>query len=70
MKRPKPSLALTITLALIVKVLLLAMLWKAFFSTPQTKKMRLPTSVVEQHLLTAPSPTTELPRKANHDSDR
>jgi hypothetical protein len=55
--RPRTlPLALAITLALILKVLLLSLLWKAFFSNPPTKKMRLPTAVVEQHLLNTPAP--------------
>jgi hypothetical protein len=45
-----------ITLALLLKILLLWGLWKAFFSTPPTKKMRLPTAAVEQHLLNTPPP--------------
>lgn len=49
-------LALAITLALIVKVILLTMLHKAFFSAPQVKKMRMPTARVEQHLLSQPAP--------------
>lgn len=51
---PKLPLALAITLALIVKVLILYGLWYAFFSAPQAKHMRMPTAKVEQHLL-APS---------------
>ena len=50
-------LGLTITLALVVKVLILFMLHKAFFSAPQVKKMRMPTEKVEQHLLRS-QPTT------------
>ncbi|WP_426342301.1 cytochrome oxidase putative small subunit CydP [Pseudoduganella sp. S-14] len=58
MKPPgRHSLALTITIALAVKALLLYGLWYAFFSHPQTKKMRLPTGQVERHLLAAPAPT-------------
>jgi len=48
-------LAVTITLTLIVKVIILMMLHKAFFSAPQVKKMRMPTAKVEQHLLNTPS---------------
>ncbi len=59
MKPPgRHSLALTITIALIVKILLLYTLWQLFFSHPQTKKMRLPTAQVENHLLVVPAPTT------------
>ncbi|MFZ6649557.1 cytochrome oxidase putative small subunit CydP [Undibacterium sp. TJN25] len=50
-------LALEITLALIVKAVILTMLWKFFFSHPQAKKMRLPLPQVEQHLL-AQNPST------------
>lgn len=50
MRRPH-SLALALTLTLIVKCALLYGLWYAFFSHPQTKKMRLPAGQVEQHLL-------------------
>ncbi|MDC8760120.1 cytochrome oxidase putative small subunit CydP [Janthinobacterium fluminis] len=66
---PRASLALTITLALIVKVAILSLLWKAFFSAPLAKKMRLPTSVVAQHLLAAPAPLSPLAPKANDDTD-
>jgi hypothetical protein len=47
-------LAVEITLILIVKIALLTLLWKAFFSEPQTKKMRMPTELVEQHFLSPP----------------
>jgi len=47
---------LAITLALLVKVLILMALHKAFFAAPQAKKMRMPTPVVEQHLLGTPPP--------------
>ena len=58
MKLPgRRHLPLTIALALVVKALLLYGLWSAFFSHPQTKKMRMPTAQVEQHLLSAPAPT-------------
>lgn len=40
-----------ITLVLLVKVVILTLLWNAFFSKPQTKHMRLPTEKVEQQLL-------------------
>ncbi|MFC5473828.1 cytochrome oxidase putative small subunit CydP [Paraherbaspirillum soli] len=68
-------LALEIGLILIVKIALLTLLWKAFFSEPQTKKMRMPTAQVEQHLLTSqavapaslPSYPTSRP-EAPHDS--
>ncbi|MEM4990279.1 cytochrome oxidase putative small subunit CydP [Collimonas sp. H4R21] len=47
-------LAVEITLILVVKIALLTLLWKAFFSEPQTKKMRMPTNLVEQHFLSQP----------------
>jgi len=55
---PTLPLAPAITLALIVKVLILYGLWYAFFSAPQAKHMRMPAAKVEQHLLApAPPPT-------------
>ncbi|AKU21746.1 cytochrome oxidase putative small subunit CydP [Massilia sp. NR 4-1] len=61
MKPPgRYSLAVAITLALIVKVAILYGLWKVFFSEPQTKKMRLPTGQVEKHLLAQPAPVQEI----------
>ena len=47
-------LPVAIALALVLKVALLVMLHKAFFSAPQAKHMRVPTDQVEQHLLSAP----------------
>ena len=47
-------LAATITVALVVKVIILYLLHAAFFSAPPVKKMRMPTAKVEQHLLGAP----------------
>lgn len=52
----RSSLAFAISLALVVKVMLLYALWTLFFSHPQTNKMRLPTAQVEQHLLAASAP--------------
>ncbi len=47
----------TIALALGAKFLILWLLWLNFFAAPQTKKMRMPTPAVEQHLLGgAPQP--------------
>lgn len=57
------SFALTIAAALIVKVLILMLMHKAFFSAPQVKKMRMPTEKVERHLLGTPPPPS-LPTKA------
>lgn len=45
---------LEISLILCLKLLAIFILWKLFFSQPSTKKMRLPTPVVEQHLLSKP----------------
>jgi hypothetical protein len=50
-------LALEIALAVAIKLLLLAWIWHAFFSTPPAKKMRLPTAQVEQHLLSTSQAT-------------
>ena len=68
-------LALEITLAVLVKIAVLAILWKIFFSTPQTNKMMMPTPQVEQHVLAAPRasnslPASSLPQKAPDDSAR
>ena len=49
-------LALAITLALVLKVVLLTVIYKISFSAPQVKKMRMPTVYVEQHLLNIPAP--------------
>lgn len=46
-----------IALILLVKIAILTVLAKTFFSEPQAKKMRMPTEQVEQHLL-APAPST------------
>jgi len=54
------SLAFAISLALIVKIVLLYLLWHFFFSHPVARKMRMPTAQVENHLLTVPAPTTPL----------
>ena len=47
-------LALAITLALVLKVILLTIIYQVSFSAPQVKKMRMPTANVEQHLLNTP----------------
>ena len=49
-------LYLAITLALVAKILILTLLYQAFFSAPQAKKMRMPAAQVEQHLLGTPPP--------------
>ena len=48
-------LALAITLALVAKAVILTLLYLAFFSAPQAKHMRMPTTRVEQHLLGDPN---------------
>ncbi len=58
MPRKGMPLAVAITLALVLKVILLTIIYKVSFSAPQVKKMRMPTATVEQHLLKTP------PRKA------
>ncbi|MES2935737.1 MAG: cytochrome oxidase putative small subunit CydP [Pseudomonadota bacterium] len=64
-------LGLEISLALLLKIVLLCLVWKFFFSAPQAKKMLVPMPHVEQHLLgrshTA-SPTSR--SKDSHDSAR
>jgi hypothetical protein len=74
----KLPLGTEIALILVVKIALLTLLAKTFFSEPQAKKMRMPTAQVEQHLL-APAPesistptasivstsTTEVPHAAH-----
>ena len=44
-------LAVEIAIAITIKLLILFWLWHTFFSAPQAKKMRMPTTQVEQHLL-------------------
>ena len=44
-------LGVEITLLLLLKITLLFILAKAFFSEPQAKHMHMPTALVEQHLL-------------------
>ncbi|GAC1326079.1 MAG: hypothetical protein NVS3B11_20050 [Collimonas sp.] len=61
-------LAAEITLILIVKIALLTLLWKAFFSEPQTKKMRMPTELVEQHFLSQPPAAPQSPSRSSHSS--
>jgi len=58
--------AVEVTLAVLVKLLILFWLWHTFFSTPQTKKMRLPTAQVEQHLLSVPQASAPLPPLSVH----
>ncbi|MFJ9533407.1 cytochrome oxidase putative small subunit CydP [Herbaspirillum sp. NPDC101396] len=56
----KLPLGAEIALILVVKIALLTVLAKTFFSEPQAKKMRMPTAQVEQHLL-APAPESASP---------
>jgi hypothetical protein len=59
--RARPAgmpLALAITLALVAKIVILTLLYQAFFSAPQAKHMRMPTARVEQHLLGNPVPVS------------
>ncbi|MDY7579498.1 hypothetical protein RGU70_14360 [Herbaspirillum sp. RTI4] len=69
----KLPLWLEITLILIVKITLLTLLARTFFSEPQAKKMRMPTDLVEQHFLNeAPTPAVSVPHhlspEVKHDS--
>lgn len=59
-----PSLALAITLALLLKALILFGLWHAFFSTPQAKHMRVPAAQVQQHFFAAPPQARTPPPQA------
>ena len=54
--------ALAITLVLVLKVLILVLLYQAFFTKPLVKKMRMPTEKVEQHLLDRPTPPPSRPK--------
>jgi NhaP-type Na+/H+ or K+/H+ antiporter len=54
MRRKGMPLAVAITLALVLKVILLTVIYQVSFSKPQVKKMRMPTANVEQHLLNTP----------------
>ena len=62
-RRQGIPLPLAITLALVVKVILLTILYKVSFSAPLVKKMRMPTANVEQHLLNAPRPPAPAPER-------
>ena len=62
---PRIPLALEITIIIIVKLALLHVLWRLFFSEPQTIKMRMPTELVEQHFLTNRPGTTPATPLAN-----
>nr|WP_315397922.1 cytochrome oxidase putative small subunit CydP [uncultured Duganella sp.] len=62
-RRYGTPLALAITLALVVKALILYGLWYAFFSAPQAKHMRMPTATVEQHLMAPAAPPTNTPQR-------
>ncbi|WP_050462486.1 cytochrome oxidase putative small subunit CydP [Herbaspirillum autotrophicum] len=71
----KLPLGIEIALILAIKIALLTVLAKTFFSEPQAKKMRVPTDQVVQHMLSpaiaAPSPTAfTSPSEATHDSNR
>lgn len=63
-------LGLEITLLLLLKITLLTILAKACFSAPQAKHMRMPTVLVEQHLLgpTSPDVTVAASRSASDSS--
>ena len=61
-------LYLEISIFLCIKLLAIFIMWKLFFSQPQTKKMRLPTSTVEQHLLSAPTDIKKVQSVAEPDA--
>jgi len=52
------SLAAAITAALLLKMLILYALWRAFFAQPQAVHMHMPAAQVEQHLLGSAPATT------------
>ena len=53
-------LAREISLVLVVKLLLLGLIWWAFFSAPAAPHLRLDPDRVQQHLLQS-APTTDAP---------
>ncbi|MCU6433315.1 hypothetical protein LPB67_05920 [Undibacterium sp. Jales W-56] len=61
----KLPLGVEISLALLIKIVVLYCLWSAFFAAPKTKHMRLPTQSVEQHLLTNSDTTNSTSTAAN-----
>ncbi len=66
-------LVFEITLILAFKIALLALLWEAFFSEPKTKKMRMPTTLVEQNFLTLQAvvlPSYPSTQRSTNDSNR
>jgi len=68
-------LGIEIALILAIKIALLTVLAKTFFSEPQAKKMHVPVDQVVQHMLspgtTSSSPTAfTSPSEATHDSNR
>ena len=60
-------LGLEIFLILCIKIAILTVLAKTFFSAPQAKHMRMPTEQVEQHLL-PPSTNASAPASATNSS--
>ncbi len=56
----RPRLARDITLVLIVKIIVLSLLWYAFFRHPQAPHFRMTMPQVEQRLLQA-TPATPAP---------
>jgi len=57
----KLPLGAEIALILVVKIALLTLLAKTFFSEPQARKMRMPTAQVEQHLLAPAAESVSTP---------
>jgi hypothetical protein len=75
MQLKRLPLARELSLAVVLKIAVLVILWEVFFSTPQTKKMTMPARQVEQHLLSAPAGTNapsrpSLSSKASDDPAR
>jgi hypothetical protein len=53
-------LGIEITMLLVIKISLLIVLARLCFAEPQAKHMRMPTALVEQHLLSPAAPSTTL----------
>jgi hypothetical protein len=51
-------LGVEITMLLVIKISLLFVLARLCFAEPQAKHMRMPTALVEQHLLAPAAPST------------
>ena len=64
------SLKAEIGIAVVIKLLILFLLWKAFFSAPQAEHMRMPAPQVTQHVLAVPTNSPSTASEVSHDSHR